>query len=111
MNNSETKNLNCRFENKAMLNTFNVSELGLIVKSHPALFSEIHQGRYVNNIYFDSANLDHYFDNVDGVSRRGKIRVRWYGDMEGVLLTRFWNAKKSMAFMLRNKGTPSKVSL
>ncbi len=35
--------------------------------------------RTVNNIYYDSQNYDAYVDNLDGISRRTKLRYRWYG--------------------------------
>ena len=36
--------------------------------------------RLVHSIYLDTPELDDYFDNVSGVSRRRKIRLRWYGE-------------------------------
>lgn len=36
--------------------------------------------RQVNTIYFDSPDLDSYCDNLDGISRRRKLRLRWYGE-------------------------------
>ena len=41
--------------------------------------------RYVNNLYYDTKDLKSLTDNLDGVSFRQKLRVRWYGD--------FYNAK------------------
>ena len=49
------------------------------------MFSEIFHERYVNNIYFDSMNLDAYHDNESGTSQRVKTRVRWYGDLFGTI--------------------------
>ena len=34
----------------------------------------------MNNIYFDSPNLDLYFDNLDGSPDKHKVRLRWYDD-------------------------------
>ena len=36
--------------------------------------------RIINNIYFDSPNLENYWANIDGIANRQKIRIRWYGD-------------------------------
>lgn len=58
-------------------------ELVHTVRQHPALFTEIYEERFINNIYFDSYDLKSYCDNVDGLSRRIKIRIRWYGDLFG----------------------------
>ncbi len=54
------------------------------IKLHPALFSEIYEARQVNNIYLDTSELDFYHDNVIGRSDRKKVRIRWYGSMEGI---------------------------
>ena len=36
--------------------------------------------RMVNSLYLDSPALDDYSDNLDGVSVRRKLRLRWYGN-------------------------------
>lgn len=36
--------------------------------------------RKINNLYFDSFELDSYFENVEGESKRNKYRLRWYGE-------------------------------
>ena len=36
--------------------------------------------RRVNSIYFDSSNYSSIRQNLDGVSNKKKIRVRWYGE-------------------------------
>ena len=45
----------------------------------------IYHPRYVNNIYADTFNLHHLNENIEGVSRRQKMRMRWYGDALGEL--------------------------
>ena len=45
------------------------------------MFYKAHPDRYINNIYFDTVNLDNNWDNVAGNSKRMKIRVRWYNDL------------------------------
>lgn len=54
-----------------------------MIKFHPACFSEIFHQRTVNNIYFDSYGLTHYYDNIEGSPERIKVRIRWYGDTFG----------------------------
>ena len=44
---------------------------------HP---KNMYPDRLVHSIYLDTPELDNYFDNVSGVSRRRKIRLRWYGE-------------------------------
>lgn len=70
---------NYRFERKFVIQNITLVEVESIIKNHPAIFSEIYHERWVRNIYFDTLNFDHYFDNVDGNSIRNKLRIRWYG--------------------------------
>ena len=72
-----------RYERKFCISEINSQEVESIVNLHPAMFSEIFHKRSVNNIYFDSPELNNYFDNIDGNSRRIKIRIRWYGKLFG----------------------------
>ncbi len=72
-----------RYERKFVISELTKSEMEAIIRLHPAIFSEIYYQRYVNNIYFDSINLSSYNDNLDGISERMKIRIRWYGDTFG----------------------------
>jgi len=74
-----------RYERKFLISELNRYEIESIVKLHPAIFSEIHHQRFVNNIYFDTINLSNYFNNVVGVSQRLKVRIRWYGDLFGFI--------------------------
>jgi hypothetical protein len=77
-------NLNdLRFERKFAIETLTKEELELMIKQHPSVFSEIYHERFVNNIYFDSIDLQNYFDNVNGLDERFKVRIRWYGDLGG----------------------------
>ncbi len=50
---------------------------------HPSGFKKLFQERIVNNIYFDTPGLMHYYDNVEGEKHRLKVRIRWYGDTFG----------------------------
>jgi len=72
-----------RYERKFIIAELNKYEIESLVKLHPAMFSEIHHERSVNNIYFDSIAMANYLDNVDGKSQRLKVRIRWYGDLFG----------------------------
>ncbi len=76
---------NWRYERKFIISELDKYEIESIVRLHPALFSEIHHERSVNNIYFDSISMVNYHDNLDGKSQRMKIRIRWYGDLFGTI--------------------------
>ena len=36
--------------------------------------------RVIHSIYLDDHELTDYFDNISGISRRSKTRIRWYND-------------------------------
>lgn len=57
-------------------------QLKTLIHLHPMVFSTAYPDRSVNNIYFDTEDFQYYRDNVEGVSNRRKIRIRWYGDWE-----------------------------
>lgn len=53
------------------------------VRCCPALFSEAYAPRSINNIYMDTPDLAAYFENIDGLADRTKLRIRWYGALLG----------------------------
>lgn len=74
-----------RYERKFFVSALTGPEIELMVKLHPASFSEIYHERFINNIYLDSVDMRNYFDNVDGLRDRVKVRIRWYGDLFGYI--------------------------
>ena len=52
------------------------------LKSNNFNFKKEYNNRTINNLYFDTNNLDAYKDNVYGHSSRIKTRFRWYGDLK-----------------------------
>jgi len=77
-----------------------------LLKRHPAVFTERHPSRPVNNIYFDTIDFDAAEENVSGYANRRKVRVRWYGDQFG---------SNNLALALKNKkgvvGSKNRYSL
>lgn len=51
-----------------------------LLRVHPAGFRRIYQPRTVNTLYLDDPLLLSYWDNAVGVSKRHKLRLRWYGE-------------------------------
>lgn len=49
------------------------------LRHHPAGFAMAHPDRTVNNVYFDTFGYRSYVENLAGISRRAKVRYRWYG--------------------------------
>ncbi len=72
-----------RFERKYHITEAPTGEIEHWVRRCPAMFSEVYVPRFINNIYFDSPNLEAYFQNLDGLADRTKVRIRWYGDLFG----------------------------
>jgi len=72
---------NYRYERKFFISELTKQEVESIVKLHPAMFSENYHQRYINNIYFDSLDLNNFYDNIDGALNRLKFRIRWYGNL------------------------------
>ena len=54
---------NYRYERKFIISNTDEKKIEHYIKLHPKIFSEIYHERYVNNIYFDSLQLQNYFDN------------------------------------------------
>ncbi|MFQ5610490.1 MAG: polyphosphate polymerase domain-containing protein [Woeseiaceae bacterium] len=51
--------------------------------THEAGFRVPYPARRVNNVYFDTWDYRAFAENLAGVSRRAKVRYRWYGEHEG----------------------------
>jgi hypothetical protein len=69
-----------RFEVKFVASPEQYAGLVHWVRMHGAGFGEPYPPRFVNNVYFDSPSMGAYSENLFGVSRRSKVRLRWYGE-------------------------------
>ena len=70
-----------RYEQKFATDYASLSELDLIVKLSPDIFTCQFPDRWVNNIYFDDDEFSAYKENLEGVCNREKLRIRWYGSL------------------------------
>ena len=70
-----------RFERKFVSTYSNLGRVNASIKHNQALFRQSFPSRQVNNIYFDTPGADCYFDNLFGIGKRWKARIRWYGDL------------------------------
>lgn len=95
-----------RYERKFTIVDFSYQEVETLIKLHPAMFRPIFHARYVNNIYFDSVGLKSYYDNLDGASARRKIRIRWYGQLFGLIKEPSLEIKEKQATVGRKKSFP-----
>ena len=69
-----------RYELKFNAHTSQYQPMLNWIDLHSGMFSKAYDQRIVNNIYFDSEDLDSYTENLTGISSRTKLRLRWYGD-------------------------------
>lgn len=71
---------NYRFEKKFNLDTKYLTNF--LIELNNNGFYEIYEKRTINNIYYDDS-YSNFNDNVEGVSKRVKPRIRWYGPLFG----------------------------
>ncbi len=72
-----------RYERKFVIHGASLAQVEGIVRLNRGVFFEEYAQRSINNIYFDTPGLDLYHQNVDGLSTRTKVRIRWYGPTIG----------------------------
>jgi len=74
------KNKIKRFERKWLFKCNNyLALINALIRSN-LFFKTQYPPRKVNSVYFDTYNFTSIRQNLDGVSFKKKIRVRWYGD-------------------------------
>ena len=69
-----------RYERKYVVPCHLEGNLASILRCSRFGFREIFTERTVNNLYFDTPLFRFFHENVQGVSDRMKVRIRWYGD-------------------------------
>ena len=67
-----------RYELKYILNESQLSHILNLIKHHG--FKRHHPKRIVNSLYFEDYNFSSVKDNLSGISKRKKLRLRWYDD-------------------------------
>ena len=74
------KNKIKRFERKWIFKSNNsLALINALIRSN-LFFRTQYPARNVNSVYFDTYNYSSIRQNLDGVSNKKKIRVRWYGN-------------------------------
>ena len=73
------KNKTNRFERKWIFKSENHLALINTLLRSDLFFTNQYPQRKVNSIYFDDANFSSIRENLNGVSDKKKIRIRWYG--------------------------------
>lgn len=95
---------NLRYERKFIADGLTLPEVLALVRRHPAAFRETYPARSVNTLYLDSADLRDYHDHINGVARRCKTRIRWYGAWSGLIDT------PTLEYKLKHGQVSGKVS-
>ena len=72
-----------RYERKRRVTSLESACLLQMIWQHPARLDRLYPPRYINNVYLDTYVHSYFFDHVNGVPKRKKVRVRWYGELEG----------------------------
>ena len=67
-----------RIELKATLRSTDVARLEEWIFNETGL-SSLFPSRDINNVYFETDTYASATDNIDGISKRTKVRYRWYG--------------------------------
>jgi len=67
-----------RYEIKYVLNESKFSHMFNLIKHHG--FKKHHPPRTVSSLYFEDYNFSSVKDNLSGISKRKKLRLRWYDD-------------------------------
>ncbi len=78
---------NHRYERKFFITNINRYQVEQYIKLHPGLFREIYHERQINNIYLDTHDRQFYHENINGDFDRLKVRIRWYGNLQGTAST------------------------
>lgn len=114
---NEGRNSDFRFERKFLTAQFGRQGLEQMVKMHPSCFRPLFHPRQVNNIYFDTPQLQFFEDNVAGRTDRKKVRIRWYGSDQQNLIQPVLEFKikeglvgRKVSYLLHDFSLPSKVS-
>ena len=68
-----------RYEVKLVCDGYRLAQVRSWVRLHAAGFGVAYPPRQVNSLYLDTLHLGSLRGNLDGISGRQKLRLRWYG--------------------------------
>ena len=92
-----------RYERKYLLKKINLNKF--LAELFNNNYKKIYKKRFINNIYYDTYSYDLLNHNIEGLSERKKIRIRWYGQTFGLskktielkIKREFLNIKKTLS--------------
>jgi SPX domain protein involved in polyphosphate accumulation len=100
-----------RYEVKIPTEPFRLPEIETWIRLHPAHWRVAYPPRQVNNVYFDTADCRCLHDNLSGIGRRSKLRLRWYGPELDVVTTPRLELKRRQGNVGWKEITPLDVTL
>lgn len=71
-----------RFEVKIPIPLNRLPHIENWLSKHSVMFKPHHENRQIHSLYLDTPYLARYEENLSGISKRKKVRIRWYGDIE-----------------------------
>lgn len=98
-----------RFERKYVFKDLTVEQIAINLMTSDFFFREHYPQRDINSIYFDK-HFRSLIENVEGISNREKLRLRWYGNhyeinsfyVEKKIKENFLSKKKRKKILLKN---------
>lgn len=100
---------NYRYERKYVLKRKNLHSF--LKDLYSKNYYEIYFMRKVNNLYYDNFNFSSLNDNIDGLSKRTKTRVRWYGEAFKKSTKKIEFKKKKEFVNIKNKIEIGEITL
>jgi len=94
-----------RYERKYLLDLADYRQIRSELLLHPCGLKTQHPDRKINNIYFDTHDLNALQTNLFGVQERSKNRLRWYGKAKLPTGNARWETKMKLNML----GTKSVV--
>ena len=79
-----TMSYELRYERKFILEDYAINTLDDLNSFLPINFYEKYQPRRINSIYYDTENFQLAEDHLNGLMRRYKVRIRYYGEINRV---------------------------
>ena len=73
---------NGRFELKYIADSSNFFLIEKWIKQNFHPINIAFPKRKIHNLYFDNLDLECYEDNLSGISKRSKLRFRWFGNLD-----------------------------
>ena len=98
-----------RLERKWMLENVDINSFFIAIYRSSFLFSETYKSRNINTIYFDDVNFSSIRENLDGVSRKKKYRLRWYGNSQIISMPQF-EIKTKIGFVTKKITYPIEIN-